>query len=147
MYGDIAAMRRRASQLREQGTDIRSLADGLVAHLDAVAWRGRAAGDLRARIQDRAASLRDNAAEHEDAAETLEKHLGEVDRLKDAVASIERKAHALVADARARIVEVSAYQDPAGVHREPSDADRVLDRFTPPPPGHKDWLTVSIPGL
>lgn len=147
MYGETAAVRRRAAQLREQGTDVRAIADGLVAQLDAIDWQGRAATDLRGRIQDRAAHLRDCAAHHENAAEALEKHLDEVDHLKEAITGIERKSRSLVADARSRIAEVSAHRDPAGVVREPSDADRVLDAFTPPPTGHKDWLAVSIPGL
>lgn len=147
MYGDTAAMRRRAAQLREQGTDVRALADRLVAQVEALSWTGRAAADMRTRVQDRAGHLRDCANQHENAAESLEKHLAEVDRLKDAIAGIERKAGSLVADARGRIAEISAHDDPAGVRREPTDADQALDRFTPPPPGHKDWLAVSLPGL
>lgn len=147
MYGETAAMRRRAAQLREQGTDVRAMADGLVAHLDAIGWQGRAANDLRGRIRDRAAHLRDSAAQHENAAEALEEHLEEVDHLKDSITGIERKAGSLVADARSRIAEVSCHRDPDGVAREPSDADRILGAFSPPPTGHKDWLAVSIPGL
>jgi hypothetical protein len=29
----------------------------------------------------------------------------------------------------------------------PSREDEVLLAFTPPPAGHKDWLTVELPGL
>lgn len=147
MYGDTATMRRRAGQLREQGTDIRALADRLVAQVDAMTWTGRAAADLRSRIKDRAAHLRDCATDHENAAESLEKHLAEVDRLKDAIDQIERKAGSLVTDARGRIAEIASHVDPAGIRREPTDSDRVLDSFTPPPPGHKDWLAVTLPGL
>ena len=25
--------------------------------------------------------------------------------------------------------------------------DDLLDRFVPPPSGHKDWLTVRLPGV
>lgn len=147
MYGDTAAMRRRAGQLREQSTDVRALADRLVAHLESLDWQGRAAADMRSRVQDRAARLRDCASEHENAAESLERHLAEVDRLKEAITGIERKAGSLVADARARIAEIASHDDPDGIRREPTDADRRLDQFVPPPPGHKDWLTVTLPGL
>jgi hypothetical protein len=143
MYGDSAAIRRRAGQLREQGTDIRAMAEGLVARLDAIAWQGRAATDLRGRVHDRVAHLRDCASTHETAAECLERHAAEVERLKDAIAGVERKATSLVADARTRI----AGFDDADHRVEPSDVDRVLDAFTPPPRGHKDWLTASLPGL
>lgn len=124
MYGDTTVMRRRATQLREQGTDVRALADGLVAQLEAIGWEGRAATDLRSRIQARAAHLRDCAHDHEAAADALEKHVNEVDRLKDAISDIERKTRSLVSDDAA-----------------------LRDRFTPPPTGHKDWLAVTIPGL
>jgi hypothetical protein len=147
MYGDTAAMRKRAAQLREQGTDVRAMADRLVAQLDLLQWEGRAAADLRSRIHDRAAHLRGCADQHENAAELLERHLSEVDRLKDSIAATERKASSLVADARTRIASLSSHDEPAGVTREPTDTDRQLDQFVPPKPGHKDWLDVTLPGL
>ena len=122
MYGDTAAMRKRAGQLKEQGTDVRALADRLVAQVDSLDWTGRAAVTMRARVQDRAAQLRECASAHDDAAESLERHLAEVDRLKDSISGIERRAGSLVAD------------------------DPRLE-FTPPPPGHKAWLTVNLSGL
>jgi chromosome segregation ATPase len=147
MYGETAAMRKRAAQLREQGTDVRTMADRLVAQLETLDWQGRAAADMRSRIHDRAAHLRDCASQHENAAESLERHLSEVDRLKDSIASTERKASSLVTDARTRIAQLSRQDDPTGVIREPTDSDRLLDQFVPPQPGHKDWLTVTLPGL
>ncbi|RYP87216.1 hypothetical protein EKO23_06295 [Nocardioides guangzhouensis] len=147
MYGDTAAMRKRAAQLREQGTDVRALADRLVAQLDRLQWQGRAAADMRTRIHERAVHLRDCAGQHENAAESLERHLTEVDRLKDAIAASERKASSLVADAKTRIATLRGHDDPAGVTREPTDTDRQLDQFVPPPRGHKDWLSVTLPGL
>ena len=147
MYGDTAAMRKRAAQLREQGTDVRAMADRLVAQLETLDWQGRAAADMRSRIHNRAAHLRDCAGRHENAAETLEHHLSEVDRLKDSISTTERKASSLVTDARTRIAQLRRHDDPAGVTREPTDTDRLLDQFVPPEPGHKDWLTVTLPGL
>ena len=41
MYGDTAAMRRRVVQLREQGLEIRTMADRLVVRAESVPWRGR----------------------------------------------------------------------------------------------------------
>lgn len=121
MYGDTDVMRRRAAQLREQGDDIRAVADQLVAQTESIGWTGRAAAALRERVRDRAAHLRAAAARHDGAADSLEKHLLEVDRLKDAIADLERHAGVLA-------------------------ADEVAASFAPPPPGHKDWLTVSLPG-
>ena len=147
MYGDTAVIRKRVSQLREQGTDIRSLADHLVGQAEQVTWTGRAADAMRERARDRASQLRDCASHHEGAADALEHHLQDVDGTKDAIAQIERRATSLVADARTRIAQIDAYDAPEGVTRQATDEDRVLAAFSPPPSGHRDWLTVELPGL
>lgn len=112
MYGDTDVMRRHAARLREQGVDLRSLADRLVAQTESAGWTGRAADALAERIRERATHLRDVAARHDGAADSMEAHLEEVDRLKEAIADAERRA---------------------GVDG-------------PPPSGHKDWLTLDLPG-
>lgn len=147
MYGDTSVLRKRAGQLREQGSDLRARADHLVAQVEAMTWQGRAARDLRARVTERAVHLRACAERHEDAAEALVRHGVEVDRLKESIAAVERRASALTADARARVAEVESHADAPAVRREPDETDLVLARFSPPPPGHKDWLTVELPGL
>lgn len=116
MYGDTEVMRRRAGQLREQGVDLRALADRLVAQTEAVAWAGRAGDALRDRIRDRAGQLSRAAARHEAAAESLERHVAEVDRLKERISETEQQATGL---------------DPA--------------TFSAPPSGHRGWLRVSLP--
>ena len=123
MYGDTLVMRKRAAQLREQGEDIRAMAEQLVNHSDEVVWTGRAADAMRERVRDRAAHLREAAHAHDTAAASLEKHLAECDRLGESISDIERKVSSLVAEDNA----------PAG--------------FSPPPSGHKDWLSVELPGL
>lgn len=122
MYGDTAAGRKRVAQLREQGGDIRALASRLVAQAEAVPWHGKAAESMRSRIRDRAHHLRAVAAQHETAADSLAAHLAAVDSLKDAIGTRSHKATTLV-------------------------EDDVLLAFDPPPAGHKDWLTVDLPGL
>lgn len=147
MYGDTAVIRRRADELREQGGDIRVMADRLVSGADALDWSGRAADALRMRMRDRAALLRDAATLHENAGESLTKHGKEASALKDAIADIERRATSLIDDARAREAELATHDDPAGVERRLTPADEQIVAFVPPPSGHKDWLTVSLPGL
>jgi hypothetical protein len=157
MYGDTLVMRRRAAQLREQGEDIRSMAEQLLTHSDEVAqvnvWTGRAADAMRQRVRERAAHLRDAANAHDTAAASLERHLGECDRLAESIAGIERRASSLVADARTRIARVQAghsagHQDePDAVRPTATREDQSLAAFTPPPAGHKDWLDVELPGL
>lgn len=117
MYGDTEVIRRRTDQLRQQGTDLRALADHLVARTEALGWEGRAAESLRERIRDRATLVREVAERHDTAADSLERHRVEVDRLQEQIAATERRAGQLT--------------DPSG--------------FEPPPPGHRDWLTVELP--
>ncbi|MFC7497052.1 MULTISPECIES: hypothetical protein [unclassified Nocardioides] len=119
MYGDIEVMRRRALELREQGVDLRALADRLVVSTEAVGWTGRAAAALDERIRARAGHLREVAGRHDDAAEALDGHLVAVDDLKEAIADAERRARRAL----------------------PSDGDTAT-----PPPGHRDWLTHEPPG-
>jgi hypothetical protein len=106
--------------LREQGEDIRALADRLVAGSESLHWSGRAADAMRDRVRERAARLREAAARHEVAAVSFETHGAEVDGLKDAIGDLERRSRALVADG-------------------------VLEAFEAPAPGHKDWLGVALP--
>ena len=121
MYGDAEVMRKQASRLREQGEDIRALADQLVAQAEDVPWTGRAADSMRERIRDRAARLREAADRHDVAATSLESHTGAVEELKDSIAAVERRARSLLDDG-------------------------TLPAFEAPAPGHKDWLAVSLPG-
>ncbi len=145
MYGDTEVMRRRVSQLREQGSDIRATADHLVGHAEQISWVGRAADAMRERVRDRAAQLRECAGHHDGAADALELHLQSVADTADTIAQIERTITELVAEARTRVARIGASGDPDGVER--ADADRQLLGFTPPPSGHRDWLSVELPGL
>jgi hypothetical protein len=152
MYGDTLVMRRRAAQLREQGEHIRAMADRLVTHSDETDWAGRAADAMRDRVRERATHLREVAHAHDTAAVSLEKHLAECDRRSDTIAGVQRRASSLVADARDRIARGAAAAEPeAGqstqVQVAPTPEDQVLAAFAPPPPGHKDWLDVELPGL
>jgi len=146
MYGDTTVMRKRAGQLREQGTDVRMLADQLMAQVDSLDWTGRAADTMRARVHDRAAQLRDAASSHDTASESLGRHLAEVDLLKEAIDAAEHRVSSLVSDAATRITRLEAHQDPDGIRRSPSDEDQALVSFVAPQPGHRDWLTVTLPG-
>ncbi len=148
MYGDPDVMRKRAGQLREQAVDLRGLADLLVAQTEGIGWFGRAADSMRERVRDRATHLRAAAAQHDTAADSLDRHLQQVDAVKDAIAGIERRATSLVAEARTRISRIEAANDAEPeVRRVPATDDHTLAAFTPPRTGHKDWLTVSLPGL
>src|SRR5690242_20908280 len=114
MYGDSDVTRKHVGRLREQADTIRSLADRLVAQAETVAWSGRAGDAMRERIRERAAGLRETAARHDAAADSLEAHTVLVDELKDSIAENERRATALLEDG-------------------------ALPQFEPPAPGHKDW--------
>ena len=154
MYGDTLVMRKRAALLREQGEDVRAMADMLVSHSDEIDWTGRAADAMRERVRDRAAHLREAANAHDAAASSLERHLVECDRLAECIAGIERRASSLIADARNRVARVHAANKDsdrdggfADVRATPTHEDQSLATFSPPPSGHQDWLTVELPGL
>ena len=103
-------------------------------------WEGLAADAMRARVRAQVEGLRRTADLADDAAVALDQHADEVDRRKALIAAIERKAMALVAAAKDRLAGLvsSVLPDPI---------DELLDRFVPPPPGHRDWLLVDLPGL
>ncbi|ANH37942.1 hypothetical protein I601_1507 [Nocardioides dokdonensis FR1436] len=126
MHGDPAAIRRLADVLRDQGDEIRAEADRLVALTEATAWTGLAADALRGRVRDRAAALRRTAVRHEDAAAALERHAREVARRQELIAGIERRV--------ARLLDGLTERWP-------------VDRFVPPPSGHRAWLEVDVAGL
>lgn len=143
MYGDTRVIRTLAVEMREQALDITTEADSLVGQADECPWSGRTADAMRHRSRERAAALRRSAARHRDAARALDRHAAEIDRVKELIAAIERKALGLVTAARDRLSDlVSGVRDLL-----PDRADELLDRFVPPPSGHRDWLVVELPGL
>ncbi len=148
MYGDSETIRRRAMQLRDQGADVRALADQLVARVEALGWTGRAAEAMRERVTDRASHLRTAADRHVGAADALADHAEKVDGVREEIAATQARVSALVDDARARISAIAARNDASdGPAVQPDPLDEVLDAFTPPPNGHRDWLHVDVPGL
>lgn len=127
-YGDPDAIRALAGRLRDQAAAVRWEADRLLGLATAVPWTGRAADAMRERADARVGRLQRTAALHEDAAEALDRHADEVERRQEQIAAVERRFRALVEGA----------------------ADLVggfLDRFAPPPTGHRDWLVVELPRL
>jgi hypothetical protein len=140
MYGDTEAIRALARTMRAQGAALRSESSTLLSRAEAVPWQGLAADAMRARVRAQAASLRRTARLSDDAAGALDRHADEVDRLKALIAEIERRVTAMVAAARDRLAGLVA-------SLLPDPLDELLDRFVPPPSGHRDWLLVDLPGL
>jgi hypothetical protein len=140
MYGDTEAIRGLARSMREEGTALRSEAAMLHHRTEAVPWNGIAATAMRAKVGLQVTSLRRTATLSDEAAAALDHHADEVDRLKALIAEIEHHVMALVTAARHRL---------AGLLGDvlPDPVDVLLARFVPPPPGHRDWLLVDLPGL
>jgi hypothetical protein len=132
MYGDPTAIRRLASGLRELAGEIRAEADRLVSRTDAIGWLGEAGCALRERVRDRALALRRSAALHDDAADALERHAREVERLQRLIEEIERRVIRFVDAARDKLDDWTA---------------AWLQRFEPPPRGSRLWLEVEVPRL
>jgi hypothetical protein len=147
MYGDTELIRRRVSELRDQGADVRALADELVARVEGLGWSGRAAEAMQQRIGARAGHLRTAADQHVAAADALAEHADAVDGAVEEIAAVEARATARIDDARARVAAITARNEGAdGVRVAPDPDDEALLAFVPPPPGHRDWLVVEIPG-
>jgi hypothetical protein len=143
MYGDTSVIRGLARSLRDQAADIRAEADRLLGQADHTPWTGLAADAMRLRARDRAAALRRTAGLHDDAAQALDRHADAVGRLKELIASIERRVHQLVDAARDRLASLAGGL--LGVVPDP--LDDFLDRFVPPPHGSRDWLDLDLPGV
>lgn len=145
MYGDPDVLRSRVDDLREQAVDVRALADHLVAQTEGIGWSGRAADAMRLRVSERAANLRAAAEHHALAADALATHVHELELLQESIAATERRVAGLVAEAGTRAARRAA--DPDAPADQDAETDRVLLAFEPPPPGHRDWLDVEVPGL
>ncbi|MGB0102071.1 MAG: hypothetical protein WBP61_17470 [Nocardioides sp.] len=81
MYGDTAIIRALAGRLGERAGEIRDLAATLLHAAERVPWTGLAADAMRAHVARRVVALEHCARLHEQAAEALERHAREVDRL------------------------------------------------------------------
>ncbi len=127
MYGDTTVIRRLAVELRERAQEIRGEADRLVSRTDRAGWLGQAGDALRERVRERALALRRSATRHDDAADALDRHAREVERLQHLIEEIERRVRRLV--------------DAAD-----SWAEKWLHRFEPPLTGSLAWLHVEVPG-
>lgn len=147
MYGDTEVIRGLARSMREQADEIRREADGLLGGAESVPWLGLAADAMRVQARCRANELRRTALLHDDAAETLRRHAEEVERVKAMIATIERTVTAMVEAARDRLSGIAGAVTAGLQALSPDPVDLLLDRFMPPPSGHKDWLTVDLPGL
>lgn len=148
MYGDTELIRRRVSALRDQGADVKALADELVARVDGLGWSGRAAEAMRERVAERARHLRTAADRHVSAADALADHAEAVDTTTEEIAAIQARVTAMVTDAQGRIAAIATRNEAYdGPRITPDPHDEALAAFVAPPPGHRDWLAVEIPGL
>jgi len=140
MYGDTETIRGLARTMRGQGAALRSEGAALLSRAETTPWEGLAADAMRVRVRAQVAALRHTAGLADEAAAALERHADEVDRLKALIAAVEREVLALVAAAQDRLAGLvgAVLPDPL---------DQLLARFVPPPSGHRDWLTVDLPGL
>jgi len=140
MYGDTEAIRALATTIRGHAAAISAEADVLLVRAETTPWEGLAADAMRFRVRAQVVALRHTAELHEDAATALERHADEVDRIKALILAVERKVMAMVEAARSRL---SGLVDAV----LPDPVDELLARFVPPPTGHRDWLSIDLPGV
>lgn len=151
MYGDPHAIRARARQLRTTAAEIEVQGRLLLGLCGACPWTGFAADAARARCETQVAELQRCATAHTAAADALDAHAAEVERLQELISRIEETVAGLVGEARDRLAALAGRVGEAlgGLIGDlvPDPVDRLLDRFVPPPAGHRDWLDVRLPGL
>jgi hypothetical protein len=140
MYGDTGAIRTHARCLRERAEEIGMLAMALSRHAETVPWSGVAADAMRRTACGHAVGLQACADAHARAAEALERHAEEVDRVKDLIASIERRVVGALDAAASGVAGVLG-------HVVPDAVDRWARDFEPPAHGSRDWLDVRLQAL
>jgi methyl-accepting chemotaxis protein len=145
MYGNPAAIRRLAQKMRNRAGDLRHQADDLVSRTEGHSWVSLAADRMRERAVEMADKLRSTAGDYDEAAERLDAHAREVQRLLDLIEEIENRVTNMISAAKDRIAS-TAKAIAEGVKDLVSGADDAFDKllssFDQPPPGHKDWLDV-----
>jgi hypothetical protein len=146
MYGDTTVVRALARRLREQGAEILAEADSLAGRSDAVQWTGLAADAMRTLVGDHTADLRACAGLHADAADALERHAREVDRLEALIASVEHRVLGALHSVGHAVGGLShAVSDAVPASLEPGSVEQLAQGFVPPRHGSKEWLTVRLP--
>jgi hypothetical protein len=133
MLADPNVIRGLARALRDRAEEIRSQADLLVGHADAVHWTEEAADAMRGRAIDGAGHLRRSAGLHEDAAAALERHAAAVEHVQVLIHQAWSRVTGFVHDVRTGVVTVG------------DDVARWADAFVPPPAGAIEWLRVDLP--
>jgi hypothetical protein len=90
MYADSDAIRALARGMRERAQDLHTEADDLARRAAAVDWRGLAAEAMRRMTVSGGGGLHACADAHSAAAEALERHAREVDRVARLVSALAR---------------------------------------------------------
>lgn len=140
MYGDTAVIRAMARSMRERAEDLVTDADQLSRCLEETRWSGLAASAMHRVAGEQALRLRCSADAHEGAADALDRHAEEVDRLKDLIAAIAQRADHLLDSAAGGLAGFVARVVPDAL-------GDWADHFEPPPLGSREWLEVRLPSV
>jgi hypothetical protein len=138
VYGDTDVIWALARSMRERAGDLRAEADVLGRGVEAVPWAGLAADAMREAARGRVGRLRRTADAHDSAADALERHAREVDRVKHLIAQVERRVHDLLDSVAGRVAGFLG-------HLVPDPVAQWARNFVPPPPGSRAWLDVHPP--
>ncbi len=142
MYGDTTVVRALARRMRARADDLRTEARELVGRTEAVTWTGLAADSMRSLARDHAHLLQRCADAHEAAADTLDRHAREVDRVKDLIAAAERRVLHLLESTSGGLGGLVGHM--VG-HVLPDAFERWARDFDPPAHGSVAWLDVEVP--
>ena len=149
MYGDTLVMRRRAAQLREQGEDIRTMAEQLVTRSDEVGVAGRGVpptpcGTGSASAPPTCATPPTPTTSRPPRSRSTSASATGSPSPSPASSAGPRPSWPTPAPASPGC---RARPDDDAVRPTATREDQALVAFAPPPSGHKDWLDVELPGL
>jgi len=100
MYGDTAALRRRATQLRHEAQTLRDRATALHTQAENAEWKSKAATAVRATATTLTAELGSRAGLLDQVAADLDAHAAAVDQRKAEIAAAERYIAGLIGRAQ-----------------------------------------------
>ena len=141
-YGDPEAIRAMGRRLAARAQEMRDDARHVERVVGGVPWHGVAAGAMSAVTRERVTTLLGTAAHYDDAAAALAHHAATVTQRMELIASIERRALALVGEAERRVRDFHA-----GLVDALDPRDELLAAFSAPAHGSVAWLGVHLPGL
>ncbi|QYF72689.1 hypothetical protein [Cryobacterium sp. PAMC25264] len=154
MYGDMAALGRRSTELRTLAADTRTRA-GVLRSAVGDTWVSAAAATFIDQLGQRAGNLDSSAASLEEAADAIDAHIRAVELVRQAIAEAEQwisdrwndaarlvgNTVEVIAEGAENVFEFFGTEVPGALVNEADELIRTVREL--PAPGSPDWLALS----